>query len=254
VKSASFVFIFFFPLLLAAQDSDSAGSLDLLGRYWMPQMAGTVRVEAAGFGTDIDLRRDLGMPDTNFPLGGLVWQHGTQRVRFDYTPIEYTGDQTVRRTIVFRGAPYTVGTRVVSDLQIRQLQLGWAWQFLHLGHNVRLGPMLEGDGFLLNESLAAPDLATPYRQTEKLAVGIPAAGLALDIQPRRWLDVYGQAAGMNVPGYGYFVGSDAGVRVNPSKHLDLTAGYRTFNLHVAVSPAFGSMRLRGPFVGAGLRF
>jgi hypothetical protein len=78
--------------------------------------------------------------------------------------------------------------------------------------------------------------------------------LALDIQPWRWIDIYGQAAGMDLGSYGYFIGSDAGVKVTAWRHLLLTAGYRTFNLHVENSPDFARLHIGGPFVGAGFRF
>jgi hypothetical protein len=61
-------------------------------------------------------------------------------------------------------------------------------------------------------------------------------------------------SGMKAGSYGYFVESDAGVKVYPWRHLVVTAGYRTFNLHVESTPDFARMRMRGAFVGAGVRF
>jgi hypothetical protein len=123
-------------------------NLDLEGRYWMPQMSANLRVERGGSGTDIDARRDLGTPDTNFPQGAVTWTHGRNLLSFTYTPIDLTGDQTVSRTIVFRGVSYTIGTRVQSDLEVRHLELRWAFQFIRLADGrVRLGPMIEADGF-----------------------------------------------------------------------------------------------------------
>jgi hypothetical protein len=240
--------LFTFPALLLGQNS-----IDFTARYWMPQMASRIRVERTGFGTDIDAQRDLGMSDTNFPEGDVTWQHGRNRVRFSYTPIDYTGDQTVTRTIVFRGQPYTVGTRVVSEIEAQHLQLSWANQFIRLHEGAfRLGPMVEADGFLLRGRLDAPALGVA--QTEDLKAGLPTVGLAMDIQPRRTIDIYGQVSGMKAGSYGYFVESDAGVKVYPWRHLVVTAGYRTFNLHVESTPDFARMRLRGAFVGAGFRF
>jgi hypothetical protein len=170
----------------------------------MPQMASRIRVEAAGFGTDIDAQRDLGMTDTNFPDGDATWQHGRNRVRFSYTPIDYTGDQTVTRSIVFRGQSYTVGTRVVSEIEARHLQLSWANQFIRLHEGMfRIGPMVEADGFVLRGSLNAP--AFGVAQSEDLKAGLPTFGLAMDIQPRRTIDIYTQVSGMQVGSYGYFV-------------------------------------------------
>jgi hypothetical protein len=216
-------------------------------------MASRIRVDAAGFGTDIDTRRDLGMPDTNFPEGDFTWQHGRNRVRFSYTPIDYTGDQTVTRTVVFRGQSYTAGTRVVSEIEMQHLQLSWAYQFIRVGEGkFRIGPMVEANGFLMRGSLQAPELG--FGQAEELKAGTPTVGLAMDIQPHRAVDVYAQVSGMKAGSYGYFVESDAGVKVYPWRHLVVTAGYRTFNLHVESTPDFARMRMRGAFVGAGVRF
>lgn len=216
-------------------------------------MASRIRVGANGLGADIDAQRDLGVADTNFPGGDFTWRRGRNRVRFSYLPIDYTGDQTVTRTILFRGQSYTVGTRVVSELEVEHLQLSWTNQFIRAGEGkFRIGPMLEADGFLMHSSLQAP--AAGFGQTEDLKAGLPTVGVAIDIQPVPWVDIYGQVSGMKAGSYGYFVESDSGVKVYPWRRLVLTAGYRTFNLHVESTPDFARMRLRGPFVGAGFRF
>jgi hypothetical protein len=109
--------------------------------------------------------------------------------------------------------------------------------------------MVGADGFLMHGMLAAPNFG--ITEQEDISVGFPTVGLALDIQPRRWIDIYGQAGGMYVGSYGYFIGSDAGVKVKVWRHLLLTTGYRTFNLHVENSPDFARLHVRGPFVGGG---
>ena len=216
-------------------------------------MATRVRVESNGFGTDIDTRRDLGMSDANFPAAAVELRHGRSRLRFDYVPIGYSGDQTVTRTVVFGGREYTGGTRVISDLEVRHLQLGWSYQFIDVHEGFfRLGPLAEINGFLLRGSLAAPSLN--LQRAEDLKVGLPTIGALMTIQPHRAIEISAQLAGLKVGDYGSFVGSDAAVKVRPWKHLVLTAGYRTFNLNARVSPDFAHIRLGGPFVGAGLRF
>jgi len=119
---------------------------------------------------------------------------------------------------------------------------------------VRLGSLVEADGFLMHGRLSAPDLTTPITESEDVSAGLPAVGLALDIEPHPRLNLYGQLAGMKAGDYGDFVGSDAGAKVRVWKILFVTAGYRTFNLHIQNAPDFASFRLHGPFVGAGLRF
>jgi hypothetical protein len=218
-------------------------------------MASTIKVEANGFGTDIDARRDLGMDDKSLPAGNFEWRNGRSRLRFDYSPIAYSGDRTVTRTVVFSGREYTVGTRVVSDIEVRHLQLGWSYAIVNVRDGVfRLGPLAEVNGFLLKGSLAAPALDAAFQRTEDLKVGVPTVGALMTIQPHRAIELYGQFAGLKVGDYGSFVGSDAGVKVRPWRFVLLTAGYRTFNLNVKVEPHFAHLRLGGPFVGAGFRF
>ncbi len=228
-------------------------AIEFEGRYWMPQMSSRLLVERNGVGTEVDAKNDLGISDENFPQGQVTWHTwGRSQFRFAYTPIGFSGDQTVSRTIVFGGKPYTVGTRIQSDLDIKHLQLGWSYQFSLDEGLVRIGPLVEADGFLLHGRLIAPNLG--IEQSEDLSVGLPAVGLALEVRVRRGVNVYGQASGLKVGDYGYFIGSDAGVRVGPWKHLLFSAGYRTFNLRVIHSADFARMQLRGPYVGAGFAF
>ena len=229
--------------------------VELEGRYWIPQLSSHLRLERNGLGTDIDAQKDLGIRDTNLPSGTVAWQHRWSRLSFSYTPLSFSGDQNVSRTVVFNGQQYTVGTRIQSDLSIQHLQLNWTYELIHSKDGkFRLGPLVEADAFLMHGRLSAPVLSPPISEEEDLSVGLPAAGLRMLLSPLRRLDIFAQVAGMDVPGYGYFVGSDSGARVRLFQQLFLSAGYRTFNLHVENSPDFFRVQLRGPFVGAGLQF
>src|SRR6266496_441626 len=131
-------------------------TIELEGRYWFSNFNSKIRVERNGLGTDIDARNDLGFSDSNFPEGRIAVHLGHSRLSFDYTPIDFSGDQTVSRTLIFNGRTYTLGTRVVSGLEVRHLQLGWTYQFRLAGRRVKLGPLVEAHGFLLNGRLRAP--------------------------------------------------------------------------------------------------
>jgi hypothetical protein len=239
-------FLLFVPCLYAQT------SIEIEGRYWFSQINSTLRVERNGLGTDIDARNDLGFTDSNFPQGRVAVHWGHSRLAFDYTPIDFSGDQTVSRTLIFNGQSYTFGTRVVSSLEVRHLQLGWTYQFRMAKGIVKLGPLVEAHGFLMSGRLRAPDVNV--ESEEDLSVGLPTVGAALEISPRRQIDIYGEASGMSAGDYGNFVRSEAGVRLRPTHHVQFTAGYRTWNLNVANSPDFAHLHLRGPFLGGGLRW
>ncbi len=239
---------------LAATVAQAQPTVELEGRYWIPQMGSRLRVEQNGVGTDIDAKKDLGIPDTNFPEGSVALQYGRSTLRFSYTPIDYSGDHFVSRTILFHGQAFTVGTQVRSGLEVQHLQLSWTYQFLHVRELFKLGPLIAADGFLMHGRLQAPNLNPPTDEKEDLSVGLPTVGLAMDINPHRMVNIHGEVSGLKVGDYGYFVGSEAGLKFRPAKHLFFAAGYRTFNLHAENSPDFARLQLHGPFLGAGFRF
>ena len=239
-------------LLLLGGVLSAQPSIELEGRYWFSNFASRIRVDSGGVGTEIDGRKDLGFSDSNFPSGRVAVYLGHNRISFEYTPIDFSGDQTVSRTVAFNGKTYNVGTRVISGLEVRHLDLAWTYRFRLADGRVKLGPMVEAQGFLMSGRLRAPAFNIDSR--EDLSVGIPTVGPALEISPRRMVDIYGEASGMSAGSYGRFIRSEAGVRIRPVTHVQFAAGYRTFNLQVANSPDFTHLHLGGPFIGAGFRW
>src|SRR5689334_13276072 len=119
----------FILLVISAGTLSAQAGMELEGRYWFSQVNTRIRVERNGFGTDIDAKNDLGFSDSNFPVGHAAVYWGHNRLSFDYTPIDFSGDRTVSRTLLLNGRTYTFGTRVVSGLELRHLQLGWSYRF-----------------------------------------------------------------------------------------------------------------------------
>jgi len=238
--------------LLAAGTLAAQTYVDLEGRYWFSDVNSRIRVERQGLGTDIDGKKDLGFSRSAFPAGRAAVGWGHSRLSFEFTPIDFSGDQAITRTLMFNGRIYTFGTRVVSDLGVKHMQLGWTYHFYLLNRRIKLGPMVEAHGFLLSGTLSAPDVNVSSK--EDLSVGLPTVGPSLELSPHRFLDIYGEASGMWAGDYGQFIRSEAGVRFRPVRFLQLTAGYKTFNLRVAESDDFARFQLRGPFVGGGIRW
>src|SRR5689334_13507402 len=116
VKTGGFLFALAVALPLAAQPT-----VEITGRYWITDMAGNLRVERNGLGTDIAAKNDLGMSDKNFPQANFVLRAKRSKLTFRYTSIDYSGDRDVTRTLNFDGKQYTLGTRVLSDLDFQHL-------------------------------------------------------------------------------------------------------------------------------------
>lgn len=247
------VIIVFTPCVAFAQGDVK---LEFEGRFWFTDLEGEVKVTEADIGTDIDLKDDLDIKDEGYPEGRLTWYTGkNSRIRVAYTQVGYDGDANLQRTIIFNGTTYNVGTRVVTDLDIKYLGIGWVWQFINIGSGiVKLGTLLEGKGFWTKATLEAPDLATPIKEKGEFWFGLPTIGAALDINPHRMVNIFAEGSGLPAGKYGYMYDVEAGIKLIPIKILSIMGGYRLLEFKAKDDNDFAKARLHGPFVGVTVRF
>jgi hypothetical protein len=245
--------LIFTPCLAFAQKGPT---LELEGRYWIPDLSGKVKASETFINTEVDFKRDLGIKDENFPEARLTWYTGPKsKIRLAYTQAGFDGDENLDRTIEFNGQTYTVGTRVETDVKVRYLRLGWAWQFIDIGEGVvKLGTLLEGKGFWGKVSIEAPDLSPSVRESEKFLLGLPTLGIALDINPHKMINIFGEASGLTAGSYGYVYDAEAGVKLIPIRFFSIIVGYRIFDIKAKYHSDYAKLRFHGPFAGATLRF
>lgn len=226
------------------------------GRYWITDLTAKAEVTESGIGTDIDFKDDLGLKDENFPDVRFTWYTGPKsKLRLAYTQVAYSGEKNVERTIEFDGKTYTAGTRVITDLDVKYLRVGWAWQFINIANGkVKLGTLVEVKGFLVDISLDAPNLILPVKESEEFIGVLPTVGAALDINPHKIVNIFAEVSGIYAGEYGYFLDGEAGVKIIPIKNLSVLGGYRIFYLKAEDDSDFAKLKISGPFVGATLRF
>ena len=227
-------------------------TVEFEGRYWFADLDSNVKVVESGIGSTINVPSDLGVDNENFPEGRLIW-HTTEnsKLRFTYTRAMYEGDQTVTRTVQFKGQTYTAGTRVQSEFDLHYFSAGWIWQCFHfLDDKAQLGPMIEGKGIFADISLSS----STQSEREKVWGGLPTVGAALDLAPFETVRVYGEASGFWVGSLGNFFDAEAGIKLIPLKYLVLTGGYRFIDVEAENDPDFVEVELSGFFVGGSVRF
>jgi hypothetical protein len=225
-------------------------------RYWITDLTAKAKVTESGIGTGIDFKADLGLKDENFPDGRFTWYTGpNSKLRLAYNQVAYDGDKNIGRTIEFGGSIYPVGTRVITDLDIKYLRLGWAWQFITIAKGkVKLGTLLEAKGLLMKISVEAPNLIPPIKESVRFRGILPTLGSALDINPHKIVNIFAEVSGIYAGEYGSFLDGEAGVKIIPIKNLSVLGGYRIFYLKAEDDSDFAKLKISGPFVGATLRF
>jgi len=239
----------------------SAQVLELEGRYWPATLTATIRVtgdhaEVPSDLSTIDLKSDLGLKDKNLKDLRLTLATGpNSRLRVAYVKMDYSANQDVTRTILFNGQLYTVGTRVLTKLNLEYWRYGWVWEFVGgRSSKVSFGTLLEAKKISVDAGLSAPELAPPVDEKKSFSATVPSIGLVLDINPSRVLNIFAEASGMSWGDRGHAVDGEAGLKLILGSHLVVTGGYRYFDLEVKDEPDFAKLKNSGPFLGAGLRF
>lgn len=238
----------------------SAQVLELEGRYWPAALTATVRVtgdhaEVPGDISTINLKSDLGLKDKNLKDFRLTLFTGpNSRLRVAYVKMDYSADQNITRTILFNGQTYTVGTRVLTTLNLDYWRYGWVWELVGgPSSNVKFGTLLEAKTISVDAGLSAPELAPPVAERKSFSATVPTVGLVLDINPSRMLNIFAEASGMSLGGKGHAWDGEAGLKLVLGSHLVVSGGYRYFDLQVNDKPDFAKLKNTGPFVGVGLR-
>lgn len=234
----------------------AAQRVELDGRSWIAEVSAQAKIEGGSLaGTAFDFEKDLGIDDE--PLADLrlsVFTGPSSRLRLAYTYAGFEGDTIIGRTIQFNGTDYPAMTRVVSELDVHYLRLGWIWQPPVIPGKLKVGPVLEAKGFVVEAALRARAATPPLRETETLAIVVPSVGLAIDLSPHPVVGLFAEASGLPLGDRGHVVDAEAGVRITPIKILTIIGGYRFFEVRGEEDSSFAKLRLSGPFVGATVRF
>lgn len=251
------MFVKYLPHLLALMlpliPACAYPAIEIEPRYWFPGFELEALIEEDDIGTKIDFDEDLGMDDENFAGGRIKLFTGDDSwIRIDYVPIEYDGDDVLKRRIDFNGETYTVGSRVLSEFNLEYGRFGWGWQFINIDDCVKLGTLLEAKIFNLETQIATANGLIDEK--EDFLFGLPTVGAILDIDPIDEINIFAELSGIKAGSYGYMYDAEAGVKIIPIDNVTVTGGYRIVKFNIEAGDNEAMMQLNGPFVGVSVRF
>lgn len=228
--------------------------VELTGSGWLVNSAGTIQAS----GSPINLVTDLGVSQQQPTFyGRLVFKPGRKhRIIVEGTPFELQGENTVDRTVSYRGETFSVSQTLQSSADFNYAFAGYQYDVLsgamgHLGFSVG-GAYLNADGTI-------HALQTGVVATKSETLGLPLAGVEGRIFPirrHRILEFDGGLRGMDFGGYGHYLEAtgNAGVTFGP---VTLQAGYRRVHVDIQTSSANPSgvdALLSGPLFSAQWRW
>jgi hypothetical protein len=228
--------------------------------YWTPSADITIASTGLGIAGDkIDLKRDLGVTDQNFPALSLqIRPARSHHFRFQYIPISYTGTTKISHDIIFNGIRYAQNVPVNSSLDWKAFRFGYQYDFVVTNRAFA--------GFIMEAKYTdvRAELDSPFaREFAHASAPIPAIGGILRVYVVPNISITGEMTGVtdawvpeSVKGtdQGHYFDVDVYGTVNFTDKIGVKAGYRSLDLGYALKSDSGSLMLQGLYFGAVLRY
>lgn len=244
------------PLLLAillSPLSSLAFEIGARGYYWFPSLDGKIRVDEANIiGDTIDFENDLGIEDEDYPSGEVFVGLGRHHLSLTYTNIDYSGSNTLTKTIVFKGETYVINSLVTSSIEYQMIDFHYQYDFLNL-ENVLAGFSL--GGVLQVKYLDGEvSLKNTFDEKEDFTIPIPMVGLNLhiglisDILEARLRGTAMSYSGNTM----YEIMADISLTLLP--FIDIHGGYKTFVIDIDEDDVMFDSDMSGPYVALTVSF
>ena len=234
----------------AARAQDHESRVEVTASAWQSSISGTVQA----LGLPVALHSDLKLGDQWTFFGKLAVRAGRRhRLVIEGSPYDFSGTNTLSRTIAFGGRTYSFSEMIASNATLTYVFAGYQFDAVsrdrgHLGFGVG-GAYVGATGAIRS--------ASGVQASSNQTIGLPLAGTEFRyfIGPAR-LNINGEAKGMAFGGYGNFlqgvVNVGAGLR-----HVMFQAGYQYLNADIhenrATNPAGIAPVIQGPIFSIQLR-
>lgn len=230
--------------------------LGVRGYYWTPKLGGDIRVDDnAILGTKVEYVDTLGIDDESSPVIEAFLGAGRHHLMVGYYQVDYRGEQALTQPVVFNGDVYTINDTVRSQLEFQALEGMYQYDVLDF-ENILAGFSigLVGKVKVFRGSARIESVLTAQRTEKDFNAPIPMlganvhVGLIGDLLEARVL-----AAGM---GYtdNKVVDAQAELSLTPLPFLDITGGYRFFNIDVDQDDVAFNYDTSGPYLGVAVKF
>ncbi|MFH1673845.1 MAG: hypothetical protein ABIF87_10545 [Pseudomonadota bacterium] len=240
--------------LLCVPFSAYALEVGVRGYYWFPELDGDVTVDEGGtLGTTIDFEDDLGMDDESYPMVEAFVGLGDHHFSVSAMQVDYSGSETLTKTIYFKGEDYTATTAVESSLKYDMVDAEYQYDVIDLenilaGFSIGVIAKVKWvDGEVEIKSATETEKETFAAPIPMVGVGVH-VGLIADI-----LEARVKATGIGYSGNAlYDVMGD--ISFTPFPFVDIHGGYRIIHLDIDVDDVELNYDMSGPYAAVTVSF
>lgn len=227
------------------------------GSFWNPTPDILISSEEFGIvGDDIDFVTDLGIEKKSHTQLRVVLRPATKhKFRFEYTPLKYTAEGAIARSLVFNGIRFPVELPVATDLNWRAYRFGYEWDFVYMDRGF-VGLLLEAKYTDVEATLSnAFDTEFVHARAPIPAVGFIGRGYVV---PN--VSITGEFSFFKLPDSvdedyeGNFYDFDLYGTVNFSDNFGVQGGYRSFDVFYRIENDEGQLTMKGLYFGGVVRF
>ena len=225
--------------------------------FWFPSADVVVESEQLGIpGSQIDLKRDLGLVDTRFrALQVQLRPARRHKLRFEYLPVEYVQTATLKTDIVFNGIRYRLGLPVNSDFNWKTYEFAYEYDFVVKNWGF-VGFDLEAKYTDVQVSLNSP-IASEFAHARG---PIPAIGGIARYYFVPNIAVTGELTAFKIPDSvndqynAHYFDLDLYGTVNFTNNVGVKGGYRSRDVGYLIKTDTGALTLKGIYFGAVFRY
>ena len=233
--------------------------VELAGTIWNPTLTGVVSSEQFGIlGSDLDFVNDLGFQQTRFRDFELVLRPARKhRLRLQYTPIQYTAQSTLHRTITFNGQSFTASLPITSEFDWKVWRFGYEYDMVYRSRGF-VGVFVEGRYTEFASSLASTS-TTSLAEFTSAKAPLPAIGLAARGYVLPNVAINFEVGGMKLPNAlkkyqaNYYDWNIDGT-VNLTNNFGLQVGWRRMTTMLAIEHDKADFKFQGMWFGAAVRY
>jgi len=232
-------------------------NVEIAGALWDPTPSIFITSESIDgiAGTRIDFVDDLGITKDWFRQLRVVLRPGTKhKFRFEYTPIKYEAESTLRRRLIFNGLAYDIALPVATEVVWRAFRFGYEYDFVYRDRGF-VGLVLETKYTDVKATLtsAINDEFVHAQAT------IPAVGLIGRGYVATNISITGEFTFFKLPDVdenygGRYFDFDLYGTVNFNDHVGAQGGYRSFDITYQAEHDNGALKLKGLYFGGVVRF
>ena len=230
--------------------------IEASGSFWNPNVVGLISSEQFGIvGSRIDLVDDLGYKKTRFKdLRVVLRATKKAKFKFQYTPVEYTAQTSLRRNIVFNGITFPVSLPIESKFGWKTWRFGYEYDVFYRPRGF-VGFLIEGRYTELTAQLDSP-ARNEFAVAKAPLPAIGAVGRAY-VLPE--LAINFQVTGFRLPDVdpkyqaNYFDWDIHGT-MNLTNYVGLQVGWRRMSNFLTIENDFGDVKFQGIWFGAAVRY